>query len=68
MKIVDNAMSAIDTEISNVKNQVETIIKEMEEGQANVDKRKQILDNSEKRLQDVCSQLDAMVFELAGLK
>ena len=68
MKIVGNAMSAIDTEISNVKSQVETIIKEMGEGQANVDKRKQILDNSEKRLQDICSQLDAMVFELAGLK
>lgn len=66
-KIADNAAAAVDIQIQGVKSQVESIIKDKEEGEAAATKRAQVINNCEIKLQRICQELSALVFELAGL-
>lgn len=68
IQITDNVVGAVGMEINSVKSQVETIIKEMEKGQANIDHRNAVISDCEQKIQNLCGQLDTLVFELAGLK
>lgn len=67
-QITDNLVGAVGMEIDSVKNQAETIIKEMEKGQANIDHRNAVINDCEQKIQNLCEQLDTLVFELAVLK
>lgn len=66
IRIADNAVGAIDLEIDNVKSQLDTIMKEMEQGQTNIDHRNSIINECERKIQNLCEQLDNLVFELAS--
>lgn len=66
-QISSNADSAIDLQINNVKQQVEGIMHDMEQGQAKVDARKELLNKCEGELQEINSSLDKLIFELAEL-
>lgn len=68
MEIAQSAMSSIDTEISNVKTQVEGVLSDLKKGQAHADSRKRLLNDANSKLQKISEQLTNFVFELAGTK
>lgn len=67
MKLVQDAVAAIDIQINNVKSQVESIIHDMEQGETKINERNELLNNSERKLQNICNKLNSLVFELAEL-
>lgn len=55
---------ATDNEIQQAAQQVDSIMEEMEKGQAAIDDRKKVLDACEERLTTLNSKLDELMFEL----
>lgn len=62
--LVDTAVKAIEMKIDDVKTQVEDVLHEKEQGEANTAKRLALLDDSEKKLQEICTNLDDFVISL----
>ena len=63
-KITNKLGDSLDDEIENVEQQVNSIIKEMEKGKANIDARKKVLNSCETKIKSISSDLDAFTFEL----
>lgn len=63
-KSIATAIKAIDIKISDLKTQVEAVLKEKEEGEANAAQRLSLLAKSEKELQRICGELDDFVISL----
>ena len=55
---------ALDGEINESQNQIDNIIKELEDGQANVDKKTAELEQNENTLKAISSELDTFIFKL----
>lgn len=66
--IAQGISTAIDEEIGQAEEQVQSIIAEMERGQANIDARKQVINACEKKITDLITELDALTFELIEQK
>ena len=66
-KFADNALSGIDTEISDIQSRVNDILATKKKGEAHVESRKKLIDACEGKIQAICGKLDALVFELAGM-
>lgn len=66
-KFADNALSGIDTEISDIQSRVNDILATKKKGKAHVESRKKLIDACEEKIQAICGKLDALVFELAGM-
>ncbi len=62
--IANDISSAIDNEINQTEQQVCVIINEMEQGQANIDARKRVIDSCEAKIMTLSTELDAFIFEL----
>lgn len=62
--IANRISSAIDEEIGQTEEQVQSIIAEMQRGQANIDARKQVINACENRITALSTELDAFTFEL----
>lgn len=60
--------TAIDNDIKQIEQQVESIIAEMERGQASIDARKKILLSCENKITELSTELDAFTFELIEQK
>lgn len=60
--------TAIDNEINQTEEQVQSIIKEMQRGQANIDARKQVINSCETKITALSTELDAFTFELIEQK
>lgn len=63
-QIANDVVSALDTEINEVNNQIQDIIKEMEKGEANVAKRETEIAECEDKIKDLSAKLDELVFML----
>lgn len=63
-KSVKTAVTAIDMKIKDITTQIETIMREKEKGEANANQRLALLDQSEKKLQTICGELDSFVITL----
>ncbi len=68
MDIVDTTINVLDEQIADVKGQVETILKEVKEGHSRIENRMKLLNESEKKLQQLSGRLDDLIFELAETK
>lgn len=66
--ISNDISAAVETEINNVEQQVNGIIKEMEKGKANIDARKKVLASCEAKIKSISSELDTFTFELIEQK
>ena len=66
-KVADNALSGIDTEISDIQSRVDDILSTKKKGEAHVESKKKLIDACEVKIQEICGKLDALVFELAGM-
>ena len=62
--LANQISSAIDTEISEAQKQVQNIIAEMEQGQANIEKRERVIADCESNIQQLSINLDAFILEL----
>lgn len=63
-KSIATAIKAIDIKISDLKTQIETVLKEKEKGEANASQRLNLLAQSESKLQRICGELDSFVISL----
>lgn len=63
-KSISTAIQAIDIKINDLKEQVEKILEEKENGQEFVNKRLELLGESENRLQEICQGLDRLMIDL----
>ena len=63
-----NISIAIDNEINQTEEQVQSIIAEMQRGQASIEARKQVIDSCENRITELSTELDAFTFELIEQK
>ncbi len=63
-KSIATAIKAIDIKISDLKTQIETVLKEKEKGEANASQRLNLLAQSESKLQRICGDLDSFVISL----
>lgn len=66
--ISNDISAAVETEINNVEQQVNGIIKEMEKGKENIDVRKKVLASCEAKIKSISSDLDTFTFELIEQK
>jgi len=64
--IGDMVVRSMDTDIKEVKIQVDDIIRQMESGQENVDKRKARLAECEEQIKLLSTDLDNFIFQLIG--
>lgn len=63
-KSIATAIKAIDIKISDLKTQIETVLKEKERGEEYAKKRINLLSQSESKLQEICGKLDDFVIGL----
>lgn len=63
-KTIATATNAIDIKINDLKTQVESVLKEKKQGEANANQRLQLLAQSETKLQRICGELDSFVISL----
>lgn len=63
-KSIKTAIKAIDMKINDLTTQIETVLKEKEKGEAYAKQRLTLLDQSEKKLQAICGELDSFVLGL----
>ena len=66
--IANSISAAIDVEIGQTKEQVQSIIAEMQRGQASIDARKQVICSCENKITALSTELDAFTFELIEQK
>ena len=62
--IAEQIVSALDTEINEVNNQIQTIIGEMEKGKENIARRETVIDDCETKIKNLSSKLDELIFQL----
>ena len=62
--IANSISTAIDVEIGQTEEQVQSIIAEMQRGQASIDARKQVINSCENKITALSTDLDAFTFEL----
>lgn len=67
-EIANSISAAIDVEIGQTKEQVQSIIAEMQRGQASIDARKQVICSCENKITALSTELDAFTFELIEQK
>jgi predicted GTPase len=67
-EVADTISSAVDNEIHQTEQQVESIIEEMKKGQANIDARKSVIDSCEAKIKEINTHLDELTFELLEQK
>lgn len=63
-QVADNVVTAVDIEIREMENQIRGILAEQEKGQANVEKRKAVVDACEEEIKNLSLALDELVFRL----
>ncbi len=63
-KSIKTAIKAIDMKINDLTTQIETVLREKEKGEAYAKQRLTLLDQSEKKLQAICGELDSFVLGL----
>ena len=63
-KSIDTAIKAIDIKINDLTTQIETVLREKDKGEAHAKQRLALLDQSEKKLQRICGDLDTFVLSL----
>lgn len=63
-KSIATAIKAIDIKISDLKTQIEAVLREKEKGEEYANKRLELLDQSENKLQEICGKLDDFVIDL----
>lgn len=63
-KSIATAIKAIDIKISDLKTQIEAVLKEKERGEEYAKKRISLLNQSESKLQEICGKLDDFVIGL----
>lgn len=63
-KSIETAIKAIDIKISDLKTQIEAVLKEKEKGEEYANKRLELLTQSESKLQEICGKLDDFVIGL----
>lgn len=63
-KSINTAIKAIDMKINDLTTQIEAVLHEKEKGEAHAKQRLGLLDQSEKKLQTICGNLDAFVLGL----
>lgn len=63
-KSINTAIKAIDMKINDLTTQIEAVLHEKEKGEAHAKQRLGLLDQSEKKLQNICGNLDAFVLGL----
>lgn len=63
-KSIDTAIKAIDIKINDLTSQIENVLREKEKGEAHAKQRLALLDQSEKKLQRICGDLDSFVLSL----
>lgn len=68
LKFANDISSAVDNEIHQTEQLVESIIAEMQRGQANINARKQIINSCEQKIKAISIELDAFTFELIEQK
>lgn len=68
MEIVNATVTVLDGQIKDVKSQVDAILKEMNDGQSKIEARVNSLKVNEKKLQQLSTQLDEIIFDLAEKK
>lgn len=66
--IANSISTAIDVEIGQTEEQVQSIIAEMQRGQASIDARKQVINFCENKITALSTDLDAFTFELIEQK
>lgn len=62
--IANSISTAIDAEIGQAEEQVQSIIAEMQQGQACIDARKKVINSCENKITALSTELDAFTFEL----
>lgn len=62
--IANSVSTAIDAEIRQAEEQVQSIIAEMQQGQACIDARKKVINSCENKITALSTELDAFTFEL----
>lgn len=63
-KSINTVIKAIDMKINDLTTQIEAVLHEKEKGEAHAKQRLGLLDQSEKKLQNICGNLDAFVLGL----
>lgn len=63
-KSIATAIKAIDIKISDLKAQIEAVLKEKEKGEEYANQRLELLNQSESKLQNICGELDNFVISL----
>lgn len=63
-EVKDQIISSVSKELSDLDNQVKMIIEEKEKGEASVKKRKEFLNESEKKIHALNARLDKLIFSL----
>lgn len=63
-EVKDQIISSVSKELSDLDNQVKMIIEEKEKGEANVKTRKESLNESEKKINELNARLDKLIFSL----
>lgn len=66
--IANSISTAIDVEIGQTEEQVQSIIAEMQRGQVCIDARKQVINSCEKKITALSTELDTFTFELIEQK
>lgn len=66
--IANGISTAIDMEIGQTEEQVQSIIVEMQRGQASIDARRQVINSCEGKITALSTELDAFTFELIEQK
>ena len=66
--IANSISTAIDVEIGQTEEQVQSIIAVMQRGQASIDARKQVINSCENKITALSTDLDAFTFELIEQK
>ena len=67
-KVTTSISNVLDSEINQVSSHVQSIISEMNKGQANVDARKEVITTCETKIKSINTNLDAFTFDLIELK
>ncbi|MGM9977579.1 MAG: dynamin family protein [Clostridium sp.] len=65
-EFINNTINSMETEINEARNQIELILKNLKEGEDEVNKKKEIISECEQEITSISSKLDDFVSELCG--
>ena len=63
-EIADEIVGAVDTEIGETENQIQSIVAEMEKGKENIASREKCIKDCEDKIKEISAQLDGLIFRL----